>query len=189
MRKYIALIIMMLSVAVFAFAVDETEVEDSNDFWPMTITFSAGDTIYAGFSTRRIGKDELTPILNTDKYAEAQEISFDYDDNSKSYITDTFYAYAQVFTSTPVDITLAAGKLVNTEDSRDVLSWTNIASERYTAPIRDDINGLPSFQEDGTEVNKGRTHCFDIQLSVPFSTAIDSNATYQTTMRLKVKTR
>ena len=175
MKRRAVLYLLLLSFIPVAFASDL-------DHQTLDITFSAGETIFAGFAKRDV--DDLLPVDPEDLYDAGEAIYFEYDDNTDSYVTDTFYAYAQIFTNSNVEITLIAGPLIGGSNSVD---WTNIANATDTIP-GGFAPDTPGVYTETSGAGNGRSRCFDIRLSIPVSSVVNRNVDYSTTMRLKVET-
>lgn len=96
------------------------------------LTFTPEGIVYAGFSTQEIV--DLMPI-SVATYSEGEEIYFEYDDASNSFLTPFFYYYVQAFVSDRIKITLSAGDCLEFTQTGSTGSWWN-QQNIYAASFR-----------------------------------------------------
>ena len=202
-RKTIILILLFVYTLALNANVKETLFE------PASITFSPEGKVFAGFTTQLV--TNLMPVDESIKYGDNAAIDFKYDDASKSFMTEPFYYYAQIFTANPVKVTVSFGNNFNLLGEKDQtpvgfnvvsstignVSTSNTITEEAEVmpdPSTYEQHGRDNFTEeppapDVIAYPTARLVKGDIRLQVPLENVGDMTQSYSTTCTLRIEAK
>lgn len=203
-RKTIILILLFVYTLALNANVKETLFE------PASITFSPEGKVFAGFTTQLV--TNLMPVDESIKYGENAVIDFEYDDASKSFMTEPFYYYAQIFTADPVRVTVSFGNnfnLIGDVNPEKAIGFNVISSsigenvtisnvvteeERPEINIREEDGWVGSWDEPDHITpspvianSVARLVRGDIRLQVPLENVDDMTQSYSTTCTIIIQ--
>lgn len=204
-RKTVILVLMFICTVTLNANVKETLFE------PASITFSPEGKVFAGFTTQLV--TNLMPVDESIKYGENAVINFKYDDASKSFLTDPFYYYAQIFTSNPVKVTVSFGNnfnLIGEVDQQKTVGFNVISSTigniSASNTVSEEAEVMPSpssytqYENEGEVTDEppapdviaystARLVRGDIRLQVPVENVDDMTQNYSTTCTITIEVK